>query len=60
MKKENEGVTETNLQTDETLQTAKKKKLVISIRDLTPEEAAHVSGGAPALTGGGSTYMCCW
>lgn len=59
MKKENEGVQpDENLQTNE--QVGKKKKLLISIRDLTPEEAAHVSGGLPKQTGAGSTYMCCW
>ena len=59
MKKENEGVqSEENLQTE--TGEKKKKKLLISIRDLTAEEAAHVSGGLPKQTGGGSTFMCCW
>ena len=46
----------------------KKKKVLVSIRELTPEEAAQVGAGlltatAPGDGGtqtGGGTTMCCW
>lgn len=52
-----------SVQQDESVvgETKKKKKLLISIRDLATDEAAHVSGGKPPInTGPTDTIMCCW